>query len=906
MIELKHLNKIYEGHGAARTHAVRDVSLQLPDRGMVAIFGRSGCGKTTLLNCIGGLDRASGGSAAFDGEAVTPSATELRNRHIGYIFQNYNLSKGMTVFENVAVSLRLCGVRDEKEIERRVMAALESVDMEKYRKRMPDALSGGQQQRVAIARAIVKNPALILADEPTGNLDEQNTVLVMDLLREISKEHLVLLVTHEASLVDLYCDRVIEMADGRVVQDRENAVTGGFCGKSANEIYLGDLPLVSHPMGEGVLEQYGDPADMPTHIRLISVGGTLYVQAQSNLKLRLIDRDSEVLLREGKYEERAAREAREISPTLCEPLPAGESGKLYRFSNAVKSGFRANFSKTRRGKKLLIAALGCFPVVIALVLAIFGTVFYELERVEETYNPNTVFVRCDTDALSTLREHPLVDNIFITRYGGGESYPRALTSYCFSIGNFETFLEESSTYFYAEGLMLPTTLLTADTKMLCGTAVTQNEDQIVISRGYADLLLEQVGVDFIRDYEDLLYIVGRDGGWDASAPAQSVVGITDETEAVVYLSPYRYTQNLLMPLYSCGRNYISDVEHSGMAGLSLSRGEIYLVDARGDKSGKFSEAIRVGDRVNIANTEFTVKDIVSQELDEEQFVLWVYAKYGRNIYESLSAYSEWYWGYDATDAEEWNQMNKGGGWTHAQALKELELAFKNDYDSDLWRFTEISAGSLPTVVMHREDFLALCSALPTGKENNTFYAMYTDWAKSGNPYYALHTEQPQRLCEEMIALYGDASVTTPDEMREFEASLRVEELLVACVVILCVSLVMALCLYFIMRSSLMSDIKEVGTLRAIGVSRRNLVFRYLIETLVLFALTVFVGYVLSSAALLGIGSLHQSMAQLLYYPWWMALLAFVWLLGVSVICGLLPILSLLRRTPAEILSKYDI
>ena len=454
--------------------------------------------------------------------------------------------------------------------------------------------------------------------------------------------------------------------------------------------------------------------------------------------------------------------------------------------------------------------------------------------------------------------------------------------------------------------MLPTTLLAADTKMLCGTAVTQNEDQIVISRGYADLLLEQVGVDFIRDYEDLLYIVGRDGGWDASAPAQSVVGITDETEAVVYLSPYRYTQNLLMPLYSCGRNYISDVEHSGMAGLSLSRGEIYLVDARGDKSGKFSEAIRVGDRVNIANTEFTVKDIVSQELDEEQFVLWVYAKYGRNIYESLSAYSEWYWGYDATDAEEWNQMNKGGGWTHAQALKELELAFKNDYDSDLWRFTEISAGTLPTVVMHREDFLALCSALPTGKENNTFYAMYTDWAKNGNPYYALHTEQPQRLSEEMIALYGDASVTTPDEMREFEASLRVEELLVACVVILCVSLVMALCLYFIMRSSLMSDIKEVGTLRAIGVSRRNLVFRYLIETLVLFTLTVFVGYVLSSAALLGIGSLHQSMAQLLYYPWWMALLAFVWLLGVSVICGLLPILSLLRRTPAEILSKYDI
>ena len=241
MIELKHLHKTYHTGRANKISAVQDVSLELPEQGMIAIFGRSGCGKTTLLNCIGGLDRADTGSVLLDGKSITPSANEVRNRHVGYIFQNYNLSKELTVFENVAVSLRLCGMTDETEIERRVMAALESVRMEKYRKRLPDALSGGQQQRVAIARAIVKNPRVILADEPTGNLDEQNTVLVMDLLREIAKEHLVLLVTHEARLVDLYCDRVIEMGDGRVIQSRENAVTEGFSGKGAGDIYLGDL-----------------------------------------------------------------------------------------------------------------------------------------------------------------------------------------------------------------------------------------------------------------------------------------------------------------------------------------------------------------------------------------------------------------------------------------------------------------------------------------------------------------------------------------------------------------------------------------------------------------------------------------------------------------------------------------
>ena len=197
MIEIKSLNKTY-GVGNSRVHAVRDASLTLPDHGIVAIFGKSGCGKTTLLNLIGGLDTAQSGTVTIDGERITPDSSEARNRHIGYIFQNYNLSKSMTVWENVALSLRLCGVSDEATVEARTKAALQSVDMEQYKNRLPDSLSGGQQQRVAIARALVKNPRLILADEPTGNLDEQNTVMVMDLLRQVAKDHLVLLVTHDS------------------------------------------------------------------------------------------------------------------------------------------------------------------------------------------------------------------------------------------------------------------------------------------------------------------------------------------------------------------------------------------------------------------------------------------------------------------------------------------------------------------------------------------------------------------------------------------------------------------------------------------------------------------------------------------------------------------------------------
>ena len=272
MIRLSNLNKYYNKGRQNQVHAVAGIEMTLPERGMIALFGKSGCGKTTLLNMIGGLDEASSGEVSLDGKRISPDSDRARNINVGYIFQNYNLSQMMTVFENVASSLRLCGMTDEAEIEKRVIAALESVEMAKFRNRMPQALSGGQQQRVAIARAIVKNPTLILADEPTGNLDEQNTVMVMDLLKSISREHLVLLVTHEAHLVDSYCDKVIGMSDGRIIEERDNEITEGYSAKKSNEVYLGDMNRESLSDGELSLEYYGEHADKPTSLRIISSG----------------------------------------------------------------------------------------------------------------------------------------------------------------------------------------------------------------------------------------------------------------------------------------------------------------------------------------------------------------------------------------------------------------------------------------------------------------------------------------------------------------------------------------------------------------------------------------------------------------------------------------------------------
>ena len=157
MIGISGLNKFFNRGKQNELHVLNNVTLDLPDKGMVAIFGRSGCGKTTLLNVIGGLDGYHSGNVHINGEKIGVNNDVVRNKYIGYIFQNYNLNKDVTCYDNIADALRLLGMKDGEEMDTRVNAALKNVGMDKFAKRLPDTLSGGQQQRIAIARAIVKN-----------------------------------------------------------------------------------------------------------------------------------------------------------------------------------------------------------------------------------------------------------------------------------------------------------------------------------------------------------------------------------------------------------------------------------------------------------------------------------------------------------------------------------------------------------------------------------------------------------------------------------------------------------------------------------------------------------------------------------------------------------------------------
>ncbi len=910
MIRLSKLDKYYNKGRQNQVHAVDNIDMTLPDKGMIAFFGKSGCGKTTLLNMIGGLDTASSGEVLIDGKRIYPDADTERNLNVGYIFQNYNLSERMNVFDNVAASLRLCGVTNAQEIERRVLAALECVDMVKFRKRMPNALSGGQQQRVAIARAIVKNPPLILADEPTGNLDEQNTVMVMDLLKAISRERLVLLVTHEAHLVDSYCDKVIGISDGRVFEARENYVTEGYTGKRTNEVYLGDMKREALSDGEISFEYYGEPENKPARIRVISAGGALYISADNGVKLKLADSSSELVVHEGKYVEKKREDFKPLPDELRSSLnPDGKAGRMYGFIDAVKSGYKVNFAKKRKRKKLLIIGMLCFSAIIVFFMAVFGSAIYGYMEVEHYYNSHTVAVSADNMSESEARQIVSDGDAELYTVSGRYtvSFPNAHTAMNFSVGNFET-----SQYLYNRGVhnsniyTLPASSLEGR-ELIEGASSIENEYDVVITQELADSLIKTANVSTISSYRDLLYSVVSEGGYYNNysygydidiAPAYPgtsktyrVVGIVEGEDEEMFFDEHTYLQITIANLYGVRTTYISDLEHSGLKLAELEEGSVYVSDLM-EKAGE--------KKLIIGGKTYTVAQRIKTEVTDEGLSEYSADVYGADLTSDLETYLQWARGYESFDA--WLEQNYGDEADtpaaqsaykrfYSEILSEHKTfikTMKEEYKATMYQ-------TQPMVIMNYKDM----------KDIATTYSQGIAGGLSANIYkgarFVFYSNDADSLGAELEEKYGGSAVITPKDAKEELRRSNYESFAGLGISLVIVTAIMSMCVYFIMRSALLGDIKEVGISRAIGVSKSNLCYRYFIESMVLFVLTVLVGYLLSSLMM----SAFEALA-IVYYPWWLAILTLGLIFGITAICGQIPIRALLRKTPAQILAKYDI
>ncbi len=302
MIKTTNLNKYFNKGKRNEIHVVNNANIELPNKGFITILGESGSGKTTLLNVIGGLDRFKG-TIQYDDKVINDynmtKMDEYRGNNIGYIFQNYNLLSNISVYDNLKLQLEIIDITDKEEVKKRIDYALTVVGLYKYRKKKPNELSGGQQQRVSIARALVKKYKILICDEPTGNLDSQNSFDVMKILKKISKTTLVLLVTHDKKLADFYSDRIYKIVDGKITDVVELEDNNRIIDIEDNNIYLQDMNCVSE--GSNVKTTlYTTGENKNINIELVEVNGTYYLKSNVNIKfqaesnLKFVDAKKEV------------------------------------------------------------------------------------------------------------------------------------------------------------------------------------------------------------------------------------------------------------------------------------------------------------------------------------------------------------------------------------------------------------------------------------------------------------------------------------------------------------------------------------------------------------------------------------------------------------------------------------
>ena len=966
MIVIDRLNKFFNKNKSNQVHALKNVSLELPDCGMVAIFGKSGCGKTTLLNAIGGLDSVQSGSVRINSEMVSPSSDTVRNKQVGYIFQNYCLNKDQTVYENVACALRLCGINDEDFIHERVMNALEQVGMEKYVRRTPDALSGGQQQRVAIARAIVKSPSIILADEPTGNIDEKNTVAIMDLLKAISKSSLVILVTHEAKLVDYYCDKIIELRDGEIISVRDNTNANGYVKRDKNAVYLGELDCESSELSGIDLEYYGEKSQ-GLRLRIVNAFGKIYIEA-SGADVKLIEPSGEIKLVEGRYTQNAETQEAPSSQkiTLLPSFEGKRYGRLFTLANSLSNSAREYFAFSKRKKnRLLSVCLMFLSAIIVVNTAGFGIGIKEYINVLEAHNDNIFYLPVTSDIDSYEFVRGAMENG--VEYAGLMRNPEMYSS---SYASFykDSFITGASFRLEASADVVSLSLA-KDLPVIAGSTEIKEPFDLVISRTIADQLLKGSPVSFISDYEDLIgmsYFIGQEG---------TLVGIVDCEDKYFYLDDKDAAYSMLFDNYIYPNVMPYSMIPQGYCD-SIAPGETAVFTSYG---ASFS-----GSQITAGGRSFKVTDIQRLYFTIDEYHEYVkdlddilpFEKYCSSLQEShpeitsFQALSQWIFEHYFTKLPEFvsrldNTTYIPLEWwvlkdhfspkmlyytlfnTSLYALMPQEFSLDTVYAAYLYK---VANGSYPEsddlldsyyeqipsydqfwseITQYESEFIAQNNDGKYSMFNYEYTFVLSDEDYSSLAYsvgscssevfcniYGYSDEYPMYY---IMMLSGDRDATQgylasseyaervlyPEEYKNILLEERSELITGNIISLMFVLGLVCLFVYFIMKSVMMGKVKEIGIYRAIGVSRKNLVFRSFIDANFITFTTVAVGYLLSTVF---ISRLSESFVfeQMLYFPVWFAIVTFALVYIICIFFGLLPIISLMRKTPSAIIAKYDI
>ena len=530
MIKLRGVNKYFNKGKKNEIHVINDTTLNLGTKGLVALLGPSGCGKTTMLNAIGGLDKVNGGDIFVDGVKITGRSTskvdEIRNLNIGYIFQDYKLVDNMTVYENVAMVLRMIGIRDEEEIRKRIEYILQTLGIYRYRNRMADMLSGGERQRVGIARAIAKNPKIIIADEPTGNLDSANTIEIMNIIKAISRNRLVVLVTHEVELARFYASRIIELKDGKVEADYENKTDDNLDYRLDNKFYLRDFEKQESLRDGDVSVNFYGGADDDLNIDIVIKNGNIYIKSKEDRRIEVIDSNSAIEFVDDHY--------KEIDKSLYEEYD-------FDFDKVVDSEIKEKYSSIigflpslARGFKKIVN----YPLIKKLLF-----VGFLLAGVFITYSLSSIYASLDVkdeDFISSNKDYLTVDIPKISTEKYLEYENMDSVAYMFPKSANINMKFKMDFYYqtsYAQSVMtgsLTDKNTIGESDLISGRLPENPQeiavDKLTLMRLLNQPTLKQVGIS------DIQQMLGKKLSMDSMKDFE-IVGITDKNQPLIYADP---------------------------------------------------------------------------------------------------------------------------------------------------------------------------------------------------------------------------------------------------------------------------------------------------------------------------------------------------------------------------------
>lgn len=816
MIQIKNINKTFNKGKSNEIKAIKQTSLTLPKSGLVILLGPSGSGKTTLLNVLGGLEYVDSGEIIIGDEVIKKhnnrKLDSIRNEKIGYIFQQYNLLPNSTVYENIELVLKMLGITDAVEIEKRINYVLEAVGMFNFRKRKVSALSGGQQQRVGIARAIAKNPEMVIADEPTGNLDSKNTVEIMNIIKKISEQKLVVLVTHERNIAEFYADRIIEINDGVVGKDYLNEHQNSLDIKHNNTIYLKDLKqnnLIKAPIDVNYFSE-SDEVQENISVTLITHNDSLYIKVNSdeNLKIRYVEDDSEIEILDEHFKgiekedvEQNDFDFEQVATTKATNL---KKGSVIKTTDVLKYSFKKikGYSKLQ---KLMFLGFVFAAMTIAVAIALIGKVYNVDPTDFQRYDKH--YIQTNATDIKDLEKQDHIDYINpLTDIGGYEIHINQF----YQVDRNLWFMGHPTDY----------KLLNKD-DIIIGR-YPKNPYEVVIDKRLADNVMnnpeyKQAGM---KEYKELLNLEFKYGPHiDSKFDKLKIVGISDVESPTIWMDG-----STIYELVINRNNYDMNFPKLSV----IDKYENIEVVKGGSLPKKAGEVLYPDNLKEMKGYEINTK-IKSVELNKEYTIVGFYKNKDENI----------------------SSINKEIVLTTNELLKDTYYEF--------YRHGE-------PILVYSNDLDATVNYLQS--KNNLATKTYEDSLEK-------HKKGMRR------GYYG---------------------LLIFAAVMLGISLLQ---LYFIIRSSLINRIYEIGVYRSLGATRWDIYKMFIIEILVVTTITSLIGYAIMTFIIKQIEVIIPPPFTLFYFPTHYIIGGVILIYAINIFSGLFPVYMLTRKSPSQILKHYD-